>query len=57
MRKLELPKVVSFTCDILEDSTGGSQSVAIRKDKIEIVTDNLSALRSLSFKYIALSGK
>jgi hypothetical protein len=56
VRKLDLPKVVSFTCDILESGvSGSSQNVIVRKDKIEIVTDNLAALQSLSFKYIALS--
>lgn len=58
VRKLELPKVVSFTCDILENSVGGnSQNVTVRKDRIEIVTDNLAALQSLSFKYMAFSMK
>lgn len=58
VRKLDLPKVVSFTCDILESGiSGSSQNVTVRKDKIEIVTDNLAALQSLSFKYLALSVK
>jgi hypothetical protein len=58
VRKLDLPKVVSFTCDILENGIGGnSQNVIVRKDKIEIVTDNLAALQSLSFKYMAFSVK
>lgn len=58
VRKLDLPKVVSFTCDILENNVGGnSQNVTVRKDRIEIVTDNLAALQSLSFKYMAFSMK
>ncbi|MBN1452413.1 MAG: hypothetical protein JW963_15465 [Anaerolineales bacterium] len=58
VRKLDLPKVVSFTCDILETSFGGHpQTVAVRKDRIEIVTDDLFAMQSLSFRYIALNGK
>jgi hypothetical protein len=58
VRKLDLPKVVSFTCDILENNVGGnSQNVIVRKDRIEIVTDNLAALQSLSFKYMAFSMK
>lgn len=58
VRKLDLPKVVSFTCDILENNVGGnSQNVTVQKDRIEIVTDNLAALQSLSFKYMAFSMK
>jgi hypothetical protein len=56
VRKLDLPKVVSFTCDILENNVGGnSQNVTVRKDRIEIITDNLAALQSLSSKYMAFS--
>jgi hypothetical protein len=58
IRKLELPKVVSFACDILETNVGGHpQAITIRKDKIEIVTDNLLALQSLSFRYVSLSSQ
>ena len=57
VRKLELPKVVSFTCDLIETSIGGhEQTVIVRKDRIEIVTNNLLALQLLSMKYMALSG-
>jgi len=56
VRKLELPKVVSFTCDLIESSVGGhEQVITIRKDQIEIVTDDLLAMQSLSLKYVALA--
>lgn len=54
IRKLELPKVVSFSCDFIEDSIGNQeQVVTVRKDRIDIVTDNLNAARNLSLKYTA----
>jgi hypothetical protein len=56
VRKLDLPNVASFTCDILEYSVGGQkQNVTIHKEKMEIVTDNLHALDVLSQKYVSLS--
>lgn len=56
VRKLDLPKVVSFTCDLIETSVGGEeQTVTVRKDQIEIVTDNILALQTLSLKYVALA--
>jgi hypothetical protein len=57
VRKLELPKVVSFSCDFIDTSIGGhKQTVTVSKDRIEIVTNDILALHMLSKKYIALSG-
>lgn len=54
VRKLDLPKVVSFSCDLMEDTVGDrDQVVTIRKDSIDIVTDDLHTARALSLKYTA----
>jgi len=56
VRRLDLPKIVSFSCDLLENSVGNyDQVVTVRKDRIDIVTDDLFALQVLSIKYVALS--
>jgi hypothetical protein len=56
VRRLDLPKVVSFTCDLIETSVAGrDQTVTVRKDRIEIVTDDVLALQALSLKYVALA--
>ena len=48
--------IVSFTCDLIESSVGGhDQTVTVRKDRIEIVTDDVLALQALSLKYVALT--
>jgi hypothetical protein len=57
VRRLDLPKVVSFTCDFIESSIGGrDRTVTVQKDRIDIVTDDLLALQALSLKYVALAG-
>ncbi len=57
VRKLELTKVVSFSCDLIETSVGGHpQTITVRKDRIDIVTNDLLSLQTLSMKYAALSG-
>lgn len=56
IRRLDLPKVVSFTCDFIESSVGErDQIVTVQKDRIDIVTDDLLALQALSLKYVALA--
>ena len=56
VRRLDLPRVVSFTCDLIETSVGGQeQVVTVRKDQVEIVSDNLLALQALSSKYVRLA--
>jgi len=56
VRRLDLPQVVSFTCDLIETSVGGhKQIVTVRKDRIEIVSDSLLALQALSSKYVRLA--
>jgi len=58
VRTLDLPKVVSFTCDLIESSIGGhDQIVTVRKDQIEIVSSDLLALQALSLKYVRLASK
>lgn len=58
VRKLALPNVITFTCDLLEDSVGGEdRNVTIHKDRIVIVTNDLFALQALSIKYVALSNQ
>lgn len=56
VRRLDLPSVVSFTCDLIENGMGKQdQVVTIRKDRIEIVADNLVALQTLSSRYVRLT--
>lgn len=56
IRKLEIPKVVSFNCDFFESNFGDNKPVIrIRKDSLEIVANDLHAMHILSKKYIAMS--
>lgn len=56
VRRLELPRIVSFTCDFIESSVGGrDQTVTVRRDRIEIITDDLPTLQTLSLKYVRLA--
>ena len=56
VRRLDLPRVVSFTCDLIETSVGGQeQRVTVQKDRVEIVTNDLLALQALSSKYVRLA--
>jgi hypothetical protein len=53
LRRLELPKIVSFSLDFTENYMNGKQFVTIRKDRVEIVADSLLALHTLSMKYLS----
>jgi len=56
VRHLDVPQVTSFAVDVADTTAAGTeQRVCIRKRQIEIVTDNLLALSTLSRKYVALS--
>lgn len=56
VRRLDLPQVASFSADVVDLSVGGeAQNVSVKKEQIEIITDSLLALQTLSKKYVALS--
>lgn len=55
VRRLELPKVVAFQCDVFETVGGKEETVQITRDEIRVTTDSLHAARFLSSRYIALS--
>lgn len=56
VRKLHLPQVISFNCQFVDaKSTGQRETVTVNKDKLTIVTEQISSLQSLTRKYISLS--
>lgn len=56
LRKLELPRIVAFQCDLLETTAGNrKQNVRVYKNRLDIVADSPHALLSLALKYVAFS--
>lgn len=55
VRRLDVPKVLAFQCDIFESVAGREETVTIDKDSVTIVAGSLQAARMLSSKYVALS--
>lgn len=55
LRRLSVPKIISFAVEFNENYSNGKQTVCIRKNKIEITADSLLALQNLSLRYLTMS--
>jgi hypothetical protein len=55
VRRLGLSSVINFDCAIREQVGGKDQRVTVRKDRLEIVADEIPAFNQLAIRHVAVA--